>query len=295
MRLCTECHWDGWDRIVDIFPERCDKLPGYINDNENYKIIILEKGALEIRNGNEFCTVKAPALIQLSQKDKPDYRVLMNIKAFILFFNPTVIREEFVFDKLDSGEFEKTWGSSFYQDYVLIRDFAEATLAERVNELTLNSLKRLKELYMSTEKELTEQRDGFWPCRSRSYLMELLYYIEYTFYVNSSEEETPGQDDFALITDYMNEHIEEQITLDTITKKFAINRNKLNELFMKQSSMTCMSYLQKLRLDLGKILLTKTELPVSEISMRVGYPDPNYFTKLFKKTEGMTPTRFRKS
>jgi YesN/AraC family two-component response regulator len=64
---------------------------------------------------------------------------------------------------------------------------------------------------------------------------------------------------------------------------------------MKQSSMTCMSYLQKLRLDLGKILLTKTELPVSEISMRVGYPDPNYFTKLFKKTEGMTPTRFRKS
>ena len=56
MRLCTECHWDDWDRIVDIFPERCDKLPGYINDNENYKIIILEKGTLEIRNGNEFCT-----------------------------------------------------------------------------------------------------------------------------------------------------------------------------------------------------------------------------------------------
>ena len=80
--------------------------------------------------------------------------------------------------------------------------------------------------------------------------MELLYYIEYTFYVNSSEEETPGQDDFALITDYMNEHIEDQITLDTITKKFAINRNKLNELFMKQSSMTCLNYLLNLRMDL---------------------------------------------
>lgn len=295
MRLCMECHWDDWDRIVDIYPERCDKLPEYINDNENYKIIILEKGALEIRNGNEVCTVKAPALIQLSQKDKPDYRVLMNIKAYILFFNPTVIREEFVFAKLDSGEFEKTWGSSFYQDYVLIREFAEATLAERTNELTLNSLKRLKELYMSTEKELTGQRDGFWPCRSRSYLMELLYYIEYTFFVKSPDEEASGQDDFALITDYMNEHIEDQITLDTITKKFAINRNKLNELFMKHSSMTCMSYLQKLRLDLGKILLTKTDLPVSEISLRVGYPDSNYFTKLFKKTEGMTPTQYRKA
>ena len=41
MRLCTECHWDGWDRIVDIYTDRCDSVPAYINDDANYKIIIL--------------------------------------------------------------------------------------------------------------------------------------------------------------------------------------------------------------------------------------------------------------
>ena len=95
MKLCTECHWDGWDRIVDIYPERSDKLPEYINDPENYKIIILEKGALEIKSEGKTRTVNAPALIGLSQKDVLDYKILKPIKTYILFFKPTVIREEF--------------------------------------------------------------------------------------------------------------------------------------------------------------------------------------------------------
>ena len=32
MKLYTECFWDDWDRIVDIYTERCDTLPDYIND-----------------------------------------------------------------------------------------------------------------------------------------------------------------------------------------------------------------------------------------------------------------------
>ena len=95
MRLCTECHWDGWDRIVDIYPERSDKLPEYINDPDNYKVIILEKGSLEIYSEGRTRVVKAPALIGLSQKDVLDYKILQGIKVCILFFNPTVIRDEF--------------------------------------------------------------------------------------------------------------------------------------------------------------------------------------------------------
>ena len=88
MRLCTECHWDGWDRIVDIYPERSDKLPEYINDPDNYKVIILEKGSLEIYSEGRTRVVKAPALIGLSQKDVLDYKILQGIKVCILFFSP---------------------------------------------------------------------------------------------------------------------------------------------------------------------------------------------------------------
>jgi len=295
MKLCTECHWDGWDREVDIYPERTNNLPEYINDPDNYKVIILEKGALEIRSEGKTRTVKAPALIGLSQKDVLDYKIIQSIKACILFFKPTVIRDEFTYERIDAGEFNEAWGTSIYQDFILIRSVTlSSNVCDQILEVPLNGLKRLKELYTAMEKELHGQKDGFWPCRSRSYLMELLFYIVYTFIVTTPKEEaSPEQDEFSRITEFLNEHIDEQITVETITKKFGINRNKLNEIFMNQASMTCHDYLLNLRLDLAKVMLTNTELPINEIGSRVGYPDANYFAKFFKNVTGKTPSQYR--
>ncbi len=295
MKLYTECHWDGWDRIVDIYPERSDKLPEYINDPENYKIIILEKGALEITSDGRKRVVKAPALIGLSQHDVLSYKILQSIKVCILFFKPTVIREEFTYDRIDSGEFAETWGTSIYQDYLLIKyATVSSNICDHVIELPLNGMKRLKELFSAAEKELHGQKDGFWPCRSRSYLIELLYCIVYSYIEAAPESnESPETDEFSAITEYLNEHIDEQVTVETITKKFAINRNKLNEIFMKQASMTCHDYLLNLRIDLAKSMLINTELPINEVSSRVGYPDSGYFAKIFKHVTGKTPTQYR--
>ena len=297
MNLYTECFWDDWDRIVDIYPERTTLLPDYINDVTTYKLIILENGILQIKSDGADIEVKAPAVIMLSQKDKLDYRIMQSIKADILFFKPSVIRDEFSFERIDKGEFEKTVGQVIYQDFILIRFFKEfPELKDRIIALPMNGLKRLKDMFTSCEVELKGQRDGFWPCRSRSYLMEILYFIVYSYIeVSPDSEESNENAEFSKITEYLNEHIDEQITLETLTKEFMINRNKLNEIFEKQASMTCLNYLMNLRIDLAKILLTKTELPITEISSRVGYPDANYFTKVFSKNTGMTPSKYRKS
>ena len=297
MKLYTECHWDGWDRIVDIYTDRCDSVPDYINDNGNYKIIILEKGSLEITSPGGKREVTAPALISLTQDDIFECRILKNIKAYIIFFKPSVIRDEFTFERIDSGEFENTKGQAVFQDYVLIRPFRYGKdVTDRVIPLPLNGLKRLKELFAVMEKQLTKQSDGYWPCRSRSYLIEILHFVIFSFVeVSPDNENDPGQEEFSKIAEYLNEHIGEQITLETLTRKFAINRNKLNDIFMKQSSMTCLNYLLNLRIDLAKILLTKTELPINEIGARVGYPDPNYFSKIFRHVTRKTPTQYRAS
>jgi AraC family L-rhamnose operon regulatory protein RhaS len=297
MKLYTECHSDGWDRIVDIYTEKADSLPAYINDDSTYKIIILEKGILEINSSGETCEVKAPALISLAQDDVLDCRIVKSIKAYIIFFKPSVIRDEFTFDRIDSGEFAGTTGQSIFQDYILIRPFRfDKNICRKVIPLPLNGLKRLKELFTVMDKQLRGQRDGFWPCRSRSYLMEILHFIIYSYVEVSPETlEDPEQEEFSKITEYLNEHLADQITLETLTKKFAINRNKLNDLFMKQASMTCLNYLLNLRMDLAKILLTKTELPINEIGSRVGFPDPNYFAKIFKHVTGKTPSLYRKN
>ena len=297
MKLCTECHWNGWDRIVDIYSSAYDSLPEYINDETTYKIIILEKGVLDVKTDLYEGEVKAPALIMLSQKDNICYKTVKSVKADIIFFKPSAIRDEFTYERIESGEFDETVGQVIYQDYFLIRVFLSDE-NKCVIPLPANALKQIKLLFNSMDNQLKAQRDGFWPCRSRSFLMEILHIIVYSYYLVDPEDEYSEDSDkeqFSKIAEYLELHLGESISLATITKEFAINRNKLNDIFMKQTSMTCLGYLLNLRLDLAKILLTKTELPIGEIGDRVGYPDPNYFTKVFKENVGMTPSRYRKS
>ena len=66
MNLYTECFWDGWDKIVDIYTDKYDSFPDYINDEGTYKIVILEKGIIEGENGTLKGEVKAPAVLLLS-------------------------------------------------------------------------------------------------------------------------------------------------------------------------------------------------------------------------------------
>ena len=241
--------------------------------------------------------VRAPALMMLTQKDHIEYKIVKSVKADIIFFKPSAIRDEFTYERIDSGEFEKTEGQIIYQDYSLIRFFL-SNENKCVIPLPANSLKQIKLLYNSMDNQLKGQRDGYWPCRSRSFLIEILHFIVYSYYLIDPEEEYSEDSDkeqFTRIAEYLELHLEENISLATVTKEFAINRNKLYDIFMKQTSMTCLAYLLNLRLDLAKILLTKTELPIGEISDRVGYPDPNYFTKVFKENVGMTPSQYRKS
>lgn len=299
MKLCTECHWDDWDRYVDIYSDSYESLSDDYNSGERYKLIILEKGIIEIKADSREYEVKAPALILLSQKDRITYKIIKSVKTDIIFFNPEVIREEFVFGRIDSGEFARCLGQIIYQDYLLISGFEGAFNERRIITLPVSGLKHIKGLFNSMDNELRGQKDGFWPCRSRSYLMEILHFVFYSFLldipVNGEEEMSSEQAEFTKIAEYLEQHLSEDITLGRLTSEFAINRNKLNALFMEQTSMTCLSYLLNLRMDLAKIMLSKTELPIGEISVRVGYPDPNYFTKVFREKTGKTPSQFRRS
>lgn len=273
MHLYTECFWEGWDRIVDIYVDKYGSLPEYVNDGSTYKIIALASGAIQAEINGTGLGINAPALILLSQKDRIMATVVKEAEIGIVFFKPSVIRDEFTYGYIDSGELENTLGQTIYQDYLLIRSFAKQTdHAGRIIPLSLSGISRIRELLYSLAGELGAQRDGYWPCRSRSYLMELLYFVAYSYNETGHELDyklvASEYDEFSRIVEYLNEHIEDKITLDTLTRESGLNRNKLNALFLKKTSKTCLDYLLELRIELAKIMLTKTELPIGEISAR---------------------------
>lgn len=98
---------------------------------------------------------------------------------------------------------------------------------------------------------------------------------------------------FRNLLKYVNENYCGDISVHSLSKTFNINPNYLSQLFKKELDVTFTDYLTTLRVSHAGSLLKATDLPVSEIAEKSGYEDYFYFTRVFKKITGMTPSEFR--
>ena len=84
-----------------------------------------------------------------------------------------------------------------------------------------------------------------------------------------------------------------EITLDSIASHVGFSRFYFSKLFKQFKGVNFIDYLTLVRINKSKELLKDPKLSVKDISYTVGYSDPNYYTSVFKKTEGITPTEYR--
>ncbi|MFD0693645.1 response regulator [Paenibacillus sp. GCM10027628] len=93
---------------------------------------------------------------------------------------------------------------------------------------------------------------------------------------------------------YLKENFYEEITLESISRHFNFHPSYLSKIFIKHSGGPPSKYLTTVRINHAKYLLTKEkDLSIKEISQRVGYPDPYYFSRIFKQIAERTPTEYR--
>lgn len=93
---------------------------------------------------------------------------------------------------------------------------------------------------------------------------------------------------------YMQEHLSEEISLSVLADEFHLNPQYISQLFKNEIGVGFLAYLTNIRIEKAKKLLLSTALSVTEISSHAGYGDYRVFTKVFKKTEGITPSQFRR-
>lgn len=96
------------------------------------------------------------------------------------------------------------------------------------------------------------------------------------------------------IKKYLDEHYLEKITLEQLSSKFYINKFYLTRIFKEQFGISITNYLLQLRITHAKMLLRFTDMPIDKISHECGMNDANYFSRVFKQVEGITPGQFRK-
>ena len=94
---------------------------------------------------------------------------------------------------------------------------------------------------------------------------------------------------------FIDEHYMEKLSLKSISESLGIGTTKLCSLAKKLSPDGSITKLISIRrVEAAKILLLKENMSIAEIAEKVGFSDYNYFTKIFKKISGVTPSQYRK-
>lgn len=114
---------------------------------------------------------------------------------------------------------------------------------------------------------------------------------EYAVKVSGVERE--DQDALGKVEEYIRSHIDEEMTVEQLASMVFISANYLTRCFKKKHGKPVSEYIIELRMTLAQEMLKNTDLTVTAISSKVGYPNYTYFTKLFKKYSGDTPTEYR--
>ncbi len=96
------------------------------------------------------------------------------------------------------------------------------------------------------------------------------------------------------IKNYIDQNYMSSITLESLSSAIYISKDHLSHLFKTETGISPIRYVIQKRCEEASRLLLETDLSVKEVSQRVGYDDPVYFSQIFKKVTGISPNTYRK-
>lgn len=95
------------------------------------------------------------------------------------------------------------------------------------------------------------------------------------------------------VLQYIHEHLTEKIAVDALSRKAYLSRNVFFKWFKEQFGITPLDYINRERVKLAKQLLQQQNAALKAVSDQCGFSDVNYFIRVFRKTEGITPHHYR--
>ena len=96
------------------------------------------------------------------------------------------------------------------------------------------------------------------------------------------------------ITKFMSENISRNLTLDELAQNVGYSKSHFYRQFMKEMDTSPIDYFNKMKINKATIYLIKSNFSISQISEKLGYSNPDYFSRIFKKTVGITASQFKK-
>lgn len=127
---------------------------------------------------------------------------------------------------------------------------------------------------------------------------EIKEYMHVLFYNISSSMSSTSiyniDEPIEKMTLYIDRHYKNNLSMEFISSLFYMNRSYCSSLFKEKTNEKFVDYVNHLRIEKAKAILSQTDTKIYQISKSVGYDNIKYFFRIFKKITGMTPEQYRK-
>lgn len=283
------------DRIIPIefnFYDTLNELPM----NDRCSVVLISCGSAMIKINEHIRLLSSPCVLCISKYDTIELIHSDNLSAKSFHFDPWYIKACLNFDNLeDDIEIEESYRYDRKMLYMFTKHHDNF---QGIFELTPQNYIHINELMLMIGAETYSQSDGFWTCRIRRMLMQLINCINDIFSDQRKLKffELPVQNNPATIcAEYIHTNYAREISLNDLCSLVNLNRTSLNQRFKQQFSCTCMEYLLMYRLKISQELLSNTNMKMDEIAQNCGFKYDSYFVRQLTNKLGISPAAYRKN
>ena len=263
--------------------------------NHRFCLVIIEKGSGVVYIDGKSHIYMAPCVLCINEQEHILFPEANDKQMRIIYFHPHIINSSLDFDTI--RKLPENSSITLIQDTYWNKFFTQRS-PNFWGKITIGPItcKRLVTLFNSIHKQLSDQSQDNWPCRSRYFFMAILVTLD-----NVCVEETSlDQPLLCLVSEefkpfllYIYNNYDKKITVEDISKKFNVNRTTLSKMFQENLNVSFITFLNKLRVSVACQILRDTTLPIMEIMSRVGFQDSAHYLRTFKKYTNLSPSDYR--
>ncbi len=257
-------------------------------NNPYYEITFFEEGKYQFKVGGETISgedktfILTPANMEYNIRETSP-KVRMSCVAF--FFDPeteVVDESEIVFERYDNHIFVRNEGV-----YVPLFGYYD-----RISPSALGVLRRIIE---------ENNRGGHYTnVKCANWITELVLLLaagaaEKLENIRGAGEVPSNQYYCARVEQYLRENFSRDINLTDVARYVGLHPNYVSSIFKQETGSTIMGSLRKLRMEQAKRLLLMQKYRIREIARMVGFSDENYFSSVFRRSEGCLPSNYSDS
>ena len=236
------------------------------NGRRDYHILYITEGICYLTLSEEEVAVPAGSAIFFFPGEKQDYRFSAAVKSTSLYLH-------------FSGELPK--------------ELLGEIKAQDRRIFFVGKSETLEELWRKLEKEYTLALPYSHEV-SRGYLLSILSLLLRRIALSSDETSAASTEKILRVCRHMQNTLADDLPISVFAKLCHLSESRFTHLFREIIGKSPISYLTEARIQRAKELLEYSSLPIAEVGAAVGYSNPYYFSRIFKRHTALSPSEYRK-